>query len=74
LKFAAKVALTLCVEAAVAPPFLLGAVLLKGAANDRLLAVQNALRQRELSWLFPQVKAKASGSLSLVVPPRRRVG
>lgn len=61
LKFAAKVALTLCVEAVVAPTFLVGAVVLKGAANERLLAAQNALRQRELAWLFPEVKAKTTG-------------
>ena len=57
LQFAVKVAVTVCAEALVAPPFIVASVLLKGSANERLLAAQNSLRQRALVWLFPQVRA-----------------
>jgi hypothetical protein len=58
LRFAAKVAMTLGAEAMLAPAFIVGSVLLKGPANERLLLVQNALRQRALVWLFPEVASK----------------
>ncbi|MDP3232967.1 MAG: hypothetical protein Q8S33_02145 [Myxococcales bacterium] len=58
LKFAVKVAMTVGAEVVLAPSFIVGSLLLRGPANERLLALQNALRQRALVWLFPEVEAK----------------
>lgn len=54
---ALKVATVLCVETALTPPMLVAMTVLGGVVPPRrFLALQNALRQRTLVWMFPHLR------------------
>lgn len=54
---ALKLLATVAVEALIAPPLLALTVCL-GHAPERVLALQNALRQRALLWMFPYARPR----------------
>jgi hypothetical protein len=56
-ELALKLLATLALETAIAPPILALTVCL-GRAPERVLALQNALRQRALLWMFPYARPR----------------